>query len=229
MHNSVRCYMPKRKPELEPQTQPVKNVFSPGLIRGANKFGFMPHKQYAYIEHPIEGWRVYLRSVAFLYVEGETDPTKFIVVKKFGAGANGKTWEPPKGQMEGKDADIRSRRRPVIKILEENVRREIEEEAHIRSIKGLHHTGLIYQSAEDKYPANTYFQYHMFFGIVPRQEYEAAKAYFQEMKEHPEVIEGMAKDYLEKDAIDIYSVAKTKLFGRWSPGIVRMWLNTFPA
>jgi 8-oxo-dGTP pyrophosphatase MutT (NUDIX family) len=224
--------MPKRKSDTqtEAHTQTIKNVFSPGLIRGANKFGFMPHKQYAYIEHPIEGWRVYLRSVAFLYVEGETDPSKFIVVKKFGAGANGKTWEPPKGQMEGKDADIRSRRpRPVIKILEENVRREIAEEAHINDIKSLSHTGLIYQSAEDKYPSNTYFQYHMFFGIVPKKEYEAARTYFEELKEHPEVLETMAKDYLEKDAIDIYSAAKTKLFGRWSPGIVRMWLNTFPA
>jgi hypothetical protein len=221
--------MPKRKSASETEPQSIKNVFSPGLIRGANKFGFMPHKQYAYVEHPIEGWRVYLRSAAFLYVEGETDPSKFIVVKKFGASTNGKTWEPPKGQMEGKDADIRARNpRPVIKVLEENVRREIAEEAHIYNIKGLYHTGYVYQSAEDRYPPNTYFQYHIFLGIVPKEEYDAARTYFQQMKEHPEVLEGMAKDYLEKDAIDIYSPGKTKLFGRWSPGIVKMWLNTFP-
>jgi hypothetical protein len=204
----------------------IKNIFQPGLIRGQKRLPHDPAKQYAFVEHPIEGWRVYLRSCAFLYKEGETNPQKFIVVKKLGASPNGKTWEPPKGQMEGKDADIRSSRpRPMMKILEENVRREIAEEAHITKIRGLHHTGFIFQESEYNYKPGTYFQYHIFTGIVSNAEYRRAEEHFQGMRDHPEILETMTRDYLEKDAISIYEPGVTKLFGRWSPKIVKMWLG----
>ena len=212
------------------QLPQIKNIFQPGLIRGQRRLPHDPEKQYAYVEHPLEGWRVYMRSCAFLYREGETDPTRFIVVKKMGASEGGKTWEPPKGQMEGKDADIRSARpRPIIKILEENVRREIEEEAHITKIRGLHHTGCVFQDREYNYKPGIYFQYHIFRGIISEAEYKRAQAYFEAMKEHPEILETLSRDYLEKDAIDIYTPGKTKLFGRWSPKIVKIWLNALSA
>jgi hypothetical protein len=209
---------------MEGSHSPIKNIFQPGLIRGQKRLPHDPEKQYAYVEHPAEGWRVYMRSCAFLFVEGTTDASKFVVVKKMGGSPNGKTWEPPKGQMEGKDADIRSRRpRPVLKILEENVRREIEEEAHIKKIKGLHHTGLIFQDREYNYQPGTFFQYHIFRGTISAAEYKAAQDYFQTLQEHPEILETLTRDCLEKDAVAIYEHGKTKMFGRWSPKIIKLW------
>jgi hypothetical protein len=203
-----------------------KNIFQPGLVRGQRRLPHDPEKLYAYIEHPKEGWRVYMRSCAILHVAGETDPAKFIVVKKMGASPNGKTWEPPKGQMEGKDADIYSRRpRPVSKILEENVRREVSEEAHIERIRNLHHTGIIFQSREHNYAPNTFFQYHIFEGVVSTAEYEKARSYFESMERHPEILETLTRDRLEKDAIAVYEKGKTKMYGRWSPKIVAMYLS----
>ena len=59
------------------------NVFEPGLLRGAAKLAFAPHKRYFYVEHPVEGWRVYLRACTFLHNSMEPfDPTKFLVVKQ---------------------------------------------------------------------------------------------------------------------------------------------------
>jgi hypothetical protein len=211
---------------------PIKNIFQTGLIRGQKRLPHDPEKQYAYMKHPVEGWSVYMRSCAFLFVEGTgtvlTDPSKFIVVKKMGSSPNGKTWEPPKGQMEGKDADIYSRRpRSALKILKENVRREIYEEAHIKKIKGLHHTGLVFQDREYNYPPGTFFQYHIFYGTISDAEYNAAQEYFKSLQEHPEILETLTRDCLEKDAIAIYEHGKTKLFGRWSPKIVKLWLGVF--
>ena len=86
---------------------PPKDVFQKGLIRGSEKMPYDPEKSYFYVEHPQEGWRVYLRACCFIHEVPEEgaciDPTRFLVVKRSGRAANGKEWEPPKGQMEGKD------------------------------------------------------------------------------------------------------------------------------
>ena len=119
----------------------ILNVFQPGLIRGAARLDYAPHKRYFYVEHPTEGWRVYLRSAAFLHEAGTRfDKGRFIVVKRTGGEKGNKSWEPPKGQMEGKD--VGRSRAPVIKLLEENIRREVDEEAKICKIMSLQHTGL---------------------------------------------------------------------------------------
>ena len=78
------------------------DVFQPGLIRGSANLPFDPEKAYAYVEHPTEGWRVYLRTASFLYESSEPfQKDRFLVVKKTGAPFQAPTWEPPKGQMEG--------------------------------------------------------------------------------------------------------------------------------
>jgi 8-oxo-dGTP pyrophosphatase MutT (NUDIX family) len=203
-----------------------KNIFQPGLIRGQKRLAHDPEKRYAYVEHPTEGWRVYLRSCGFLYLPGDMaeDPSRFIVVKKMGASANGKNWEPPKGQMEGKDI-LPHATKPILRLLEENVRREISEEAHINKIRDLKYSGLVFEGREHNYPPNTYFQYHIFTGHVSYSEYARAQNYFQMLEEHPEILETLTRDRLEKDAIQIYDGPKTKMFGRWSPKIVRMYLD----
>jgi hypothetical protein len=83
----------------------IFDVFQPELIRGSECLPYAPKKRYFYVEHPTEGWRVYLRSACFIHeLYKPFNPTKFLVVKRTDADPEKASWEPPKGQMEGRDA-----------------------------------------------------------------------------------------------------------------------------
>ena len=150
----------------------VHDVFQRGLIRGAERLPFDPAKRYFYVEHPTEGWRVYLRSCCFVYekpAEGEVpDYTRFAVVKKIGMAPTDKVWEPPKGQMEGKDG---MRKGSIMQHLRENVTREVAEEARLVALQNLTHTGLVFEDREKDYPPNTFYQYHIFNAFVTPKEW----------------------------------------------------------
>ncbi len=203
------------------------DVFQPGLRRGAAKLAFAPHKRYFYVEHPTEGWRVYLRAATFIHMAGEPfDEQKFLVVKRTGGDPSKATWEPPKGQMEGKDT---SARKTVYQLLLENVRREVEEEAKVHNLQYVHHTGLIFQGREKDYPPNHFFQYHVFQAyVLPQDLFEAVKE-FDWIAEHPDAFARYKKDKREKDSLSWYNPRQTKLMGRWSPSIVAMYLQKFRA
>lgn len=204
----------------------ILDVFQPGLKRGAESLPYAPHKRYFYVEHPTEGWRVYLRACCFLHEEGVSfQKNRFLVVKRFGGDAGKKTWEPPKGQMEGKDG-LRHPKKPVLRLLEENVEREVEEESKIRMIHQLRHTGLVLQSQEKDYPKNHYFQYHVFQGFVPTQEIMNAAAEFRWLHEHPAYWSRLRADKREKDDIAWFSPKHTQMMGRWSPSLVAMYLSS---
>lgn len=204
---------------------PIYNVFQPGLIRGAARLSFAPHKRYFYVEHPTEGWRVYLRSACFIHEAGVPfNPARFIVVKRFDSNPDGKVWEPPKGQMEGKDG-LRDKNAPVIEILAENIRREVGEESKIENLHHLNHTGLVFQAREKDYPPNHYFQYHVFQAFITVHEIGNAIQKFMWLHQHPKAWERQRKDQREKDAIGWFDPHYTGLMGRWSPGIVGMYLG----
>ena len=212
----------------------ILNVFQPGLKRGeevsafARKLGYGV-KKYFYVESPKEGWRVFIRAVCFIHIKGKNfDPANFVVVKRTGGNPAYKVWEPPKGQTEGKDG-LRNPKDSLLKILKENVSREVFEEAKIDSyaLKNLKHTGLVLQSVEKDYPENTYFQYHIFNAFIDEAEYDKAKARFDWYKEHPKAWERLRKDRREKDDIDMFDPKRTLLMGSWSPSIVAMYLNNF--
>ena len=210
----------------------IINVFQKGLVRGsevsayAKKMGYGPNKRYFYVEHPEEGWRVFMRACCFIHLKGDRDPTNFVVVKGTGESASGKSWEPPKGQTEGKDG-LRDLSMPLLKVLQENLMREIEEEAKLTNVKHVKHTGLVLQGEEDKYPKNTYFQYHIFQAFIEEEDFEKAKEKFQWYRDHPKVFDKLRKDNREKDEIAWFDPKKTKMYGRWSPSIVAMYLNSF--
>lgn len=202
----------------------IKDVFQPGLIRGAERLSYAPHKRYFYVEHPVEGWRVYLRSAAFLYEANVPfDKTHFLVVKRTGGDTDKKTWEPPKGQMEGKDG--LNPKKPIKKLLEENIRREVSEEAKIYKLLNLQHTGLILQGEETDYSANTYFQYHVFQAFVPKQQLMEAFGQFDWIQDHPLAFARFRSDKREKDALTWYDEETTKMMGKWSPTLVDMYLK----
>ena len=205
----------------------IFDVFQKGLKRGAEHLPFDPKKAYAYVEHPTEGWRVYLRTASFLHPLGVPfDPNQFLVVKKAGTRPSSRSWEPPKGQMEGKD--IRGNpRSSVLELLAENARREVEEESHVSEITRLRHTGLVFQSQESSYPSNWYFQYHLFEGFLKPAQIEKSFGQFAWFKEHPKAFARVSRDRAEKDAAAWFSPSKTLLNPRWCPSILVLYLNSF--
>jgi len=202
---------------------PLFDVFQKGLIRGAAYLPFDPEKAYAYVEHPKEGWRVYLRSCVFLHPTNEPFyPQQFLVVKRSNSYPTSAVWEPPKGQMEGKEL---TKHKTILNALKENVSRETEEESHITEIERLHHTGLVFQSQETSYPTNHYFQYHIFQGFVTPQQIEQSFITFAWMKEHKKAVARWRRDRKEKDAVAWFHPRQTRVNPRWCPDIVAMYLK----
>ena len=215
--------------QSQPQT-PVLDVFQKGLKRGGENLPFDPVKKYFYVEHPTEGWRVYLRAACFIHEypsKGNCiQMNRFIVVKRADKVANGKEWEPPKGQMEWKDASRHSDT-SVLDLLKQNVRREVGEESRIQRVVGLRHTNIILQGREKDYPPNTFFQYHIFQALVYPKEWMRASQELDWYRAHPLAFARLKRDKREKDAIDWYSPSDHKLMGKWSPKLVAMYLNSF--
>ena len=232
--------MQKKEVKNRMNNSGIINVFQPGLERGqqvseyAKKMGYGPNKKYFYVETPNydndkkSGFRVFMRACCFIHLKGERDTSKFIVVKDTNLAVNGKSWEPPKGQTEGKDG-LKDPSMPLLKVLQENLRREVYEEAKIEedALQKLHHTGLVLQATEKEYPENTYFQYHIFQAFIELEDFEKAKEKFLWYKEHPKAWNRLRKDHREKNEIDWFDPKSTKLQGRWSPNIVALYLDTF--
>jgi 8-oxo-dGTP pyrophosphatase MutT (NUDIX family) len=208
-------------------TYPLFDVFQPGLLRGQEFLPYDPSKGYFYVEHPEEGWRVYLRAVCFIHEEGASfDPKRFLVVKRTGAHPGTKAWEPPKGQMEGKDA-LKHTRTHIIELLKQNVKREVEEEAHINVLHNLEHTGLIQQAIEPDFKPNTFFQYHIFRATTPVKSIQRGLNWFSWLQEHPKFFARMKRDKKEKDALAWFDPVHTRLMGRWSPILVPMYIQQY--
>lgn len=203
------------------------NVFEPDLKRGSARLDYAPDKKYFYVEHPIQGWRVYLRAAIFLHEEGKPfDSKQFLVVKRKDATASSKAWEPPKGQMEGKDG--KPANLPLIQLMANNVLREAEEEAKIKNVHKLRYTGLVVQSHEPDYPENHYFQYHIFQAYVSSYEIQKAQDKLQWLREHPSSFNKLKAYEREKDDLTWFDPEQTKLMGRWSPSIVALYLQASP-
>jgi len=199
------------------------DVFQPGLKRGSARLAYMPEKRYFYVEHPKEGWRVYMRAVVFLYEKGgPPDNQRFLVVKKTGKSPNAKSWEPIKGQMEGRDGLPRGE--PLLKLMANNVKREVEEEGKIEHITGLKYTGLVYQGQEPDYPKDHYFQYHIFTAEVSAAQLQKAADTLAWYREHPAAFNRLEGVKREKDDFAWFNPHTTHLMGRWAPGIVALYL-----
>lgn len=213
----------------------MHDVFQEGLLRGSEKMPYDPKKAYFYVETPSfresggkEGWRVFLRACCFMHEvpqEGECiDFKRFIVVKRTDGAANGKEWEPPKGQMEGKDG-LAHPRTNLLKLMAENVKREVYEESRVKRLVGLEHTNLVYEAKENDYPPNTFFQYHIFRAQVTPSTWMKAAAELDKCRANPSTFKKMKRDMREKDALAWFSPSETRIMGRWSPKIVILYLK----
>jgi len=207
---------------------PIYDVFQPGLRRGAERLPFDPSKAYAYVEHPTEGWRVYLRTAVFLHQAGDSKMDHFLVFRNSKKGASAGTWEPPKGQMEGKDL-LRHASEPLLPLMVQSLMREVEEEAHITEVLGIRYTRLVFQSVEDNYPRDKkwFFQYHLFQATVTPQVVQSTFHTFQWMKEHPKAVQRWKRDRRETDDVAWFHPKRTPLNPRWCPTIVFAYLDEF--
>jgi len=208
---------------------PIFNVFEKGLRRGAEHLAYDPTKAYAYVEHPIEGWRVYLRNAAFLHIDPE-QIDKFLVFRNSKKGykqTKKGIWEPPKGQMEGKDL-LHHSRTPLLKLLSNALKREVEEEAHVTEIKEIRYTGLVFQSQEDpvKEP-NVYFQYHIFQYLLEPHVVQEVFNDFEWIKDHPKAFSRFKRDRKETDRVAWFDPKETPLNPRWCPTIVFAYLKEY--
>ena len=211
----------------------MHDVFQRGLIRGAMRMPFDPEKRYFYVEHPTEGWRVFLRACCFIHEkpdpsaeEQTVDLMRFVVVKRAYKARSGKEWEPPKGQMEGKDG-LRNPGDSIMTILKQNLKREVAEESRIEKLQNMEYTGLVLEGRERDYPPNTFFQYHIFRATVEPREWMRASEELTWFREHPIAFERQKRDRKEKDEIAWFSPSETRIMGRWSPKIVGMYLKKF--
>ena len=140
---------------------PIYDVFQKGLIRGAEHLPYDPEKAYAYVEHPVEGWRVYLRNAVFLQEAG-APADHFLVFRNSKKGGAKGTWEPPKGQMEGKDL-LRRPSEPLVGLLVNALMREVEEEVGLKvSFDELYYLGIVKECIDSpgrfvRHLCHTYF------------------------------------------------------------------------
>jgi hypothetical protein len=205
---------------------PIFDVFQKGLIRGAEHLSYDPTKAYAYVEHPTEGWRVYLRGAAFLH-EDPLQLDRFMVFRNSKPKYSRKNiWEPPKGQMEGKDL-LRRPNEPLLRLMTNSILREVEEEAHVTNIKQTRYTGLVFQSQESSYPKNWFFQYHIFQMIITTETVDSVFDTFAWMEEHPKAVKRWRRDRKETDRVAWFEPKDTPLNPRWCPTIVYAYLKTY--
>jgi hypothetical protein len=220
---------------------PIFDIFQKGLIRGAEHLSYDPTKAYAYVEHPTEGWRVYLRGAAFLHKavmlssseKNTAPPDLAIEMDKFLVFRNSKPkrshkniWEPPKGQMEGKDL-LRHPKEPLLRLMTNSILREVEEEAHVTDIKETRYTGLVFQSQESTYPKNWFFQYHLFQILLTPTAVQNVFDTFTWMKEHSKAVARWRRDRKETDRVAWFNPRETPLNPRWCPTIVFAYLKTY--
>lgn len=219
----AKNYSPGVTPGMTPG---MIDVFQEGLRRGSERLPYDPAKKYAYVEHPQEGWRVYLRSAVFIHEEGNPNSRRFLVVKRTGTRMTSAAWEPPKGQMEGKDlTGIHGRNQSLLQVLKENARRETVEESFIEDLQNLEHTGLVFQGQESSYPSNHYFQYHIFRAFVSPSALQKSYEIFDWIAHNKAEFMKWKRDIREKDAIAWFNPRTTKLNPRWCPSIVALYLD----
>jgi len=209
----------------------MHDIFQRGLIRGAERMPFDPEKRYFYVQHPTEGWRVYLRACCFIHEKPSTseeviDPMRFVVVKRAHKSAEGKEWEPPKGQMEGKEG-LRHPGDSIMTILKYNLKREVLEESRIQNLQNMDYTGIVLEGRERDYPPNTFFQYHVFRATVTTREWMRASEELAWYRAHPAAFEKQKRDKKEKDDISWFNPSETRIMGRWSPKLVAMYLQKY--
>ena len=166
---------------------------------------FPSGKEYLYIQRP-SGERVFIRNILFIHPVG--DDKTIAVVHEWGKNPK-KEYEPPKGQMEWKEAKgaIRNKGVPATKLatmMKAAVIREIGEEAKFlkSELKDVHQIALEYEQSFEGAPLKTdRFSYQFWKATVTEASMKKAQARVQELVDNPEHTKTLKPDLREKDGL----------------------------
>jgi hypothetical protein len=179
---------------------------------------FPSGKKYLYIHQP-SGERVFIRNILFIHAPG--DPKRIALVHEWGRNPK-KEYEPPKGQMEWKEAKMYGARpnqsvseAQLMKMMKAAVIREIGEEAKFtpRELKEVHSLPLVYeQSFKGGHLKKDRFRYQFWSASVSEADMKVAQERIQKLVDDPEGTARLKADLREKDGL-IW----------WTPTDVESW------
>ena len=168
---------------------------------------FPSGKEYLYIDQP-SGERVFIRNI--LFIHAPDDPKKIALVHEWGKNPK-KEYEPPKGQMEWKEAQMYGAspnqsvtETQLMKMMKAAVIREIGEEAKFtpRELKGVHPLPLVYEQSFKGAPLKKdRFRYQFWSASVSETAMKAAQQRIQALVDDPEGTARLKADLREKDGL----------------------------
>jgi hypothetical protein len=154
-------------------------------------------KQYTYIQ--THSGPVFLRNIIFLVNTRNKD--QIAIVREW----NGRTWEPPKGQMEWKEFKGARVQTPdaLLSFMRDGVLREMTEEASVlpSEIKQLRLLPLRYTEAWPEAGKGAQFQYQFWTAKLSPETMHKAQARIATLVKNPDLVAMLPPDMSEKDAI----------------------------
>jgi hypothetical protein len=168
---------------------------------------FSSGKEYLYIHQP-SGERVFIRNI--LFIHPANDPKTIAMVHEWGKNPK-KEYEPPKGQMEWKEAKMYGAvpnksvtEKQLITMMKAAVIREIGEEAKFtkQELKQVTLLPLVYEQSFKGAPLSTdRFRYQFWSATVSEASMKKAQARVQELVDNPEHTKTLKPDLREKDGL----------------------------
>jgi hypothetical protein len=168
---------------------------------------FPSGKEYLYIHQP-SGERVFIRNI--LFIHPANDPKTIALVHEWGKHPK-KEYEPPKGQMEWKEAKMYDAvpnksvtEKQLLTMMKAAVIREIGEEAKFtkQELKQVTPLPLVYEQSFKGAPLRTdRFRYQFWSATVSEASMKKAQARVQELLDNPEHTKTLRPDLKEKDGL----------------------------
>ena len=196
---------------------------------------FPSGKEYLYIEQP-SGERVFIRNILFIHLQG--DPTTIAVVHEWGKNPK-KEYEPPKGQMEWKEAKMYGAtphqsvtEKQLMTMMKAAVIREIGEEAKFTKteLKLVHPLPLVYEQSFKGAPLKTdRFRYQFWSAMVTETSMKKAQERIQQLVDDPEGTKLLKPDLKEKDGLIWWKPSDgwNMIRGGFSSNMTEQYYSTF--
>jgi len=168
---------------------------------------FPSGKEYLYIHQPSDE-RVFIRNILFIHPAG--DEKTIALVHEWGKNPK-KEYEPPKGQMEWKEAKLygavpnqQVSETKLMMMMKAAVIREIGEEAKFlkSELRNVQPLPLVYEQGFKGAPLKTdRFRYQFWTATVSQASMKKAQERIQQLVEDPEGTKLLKPDLREKDGL----------------------------
>jgi len=179
-----------------------------------NYHKFPSGKEYLYIQQPSDE-RVFIRNI--LFIHPADDEKTIAVVHEWGKNPK-KEYEPPKGQMEWKEAKMYGAvpnqsvtEKQLMTMMKAAVIREIGEEAKFlkSELKNVHPLPMVYEQGFTGAPLKTdRFRYQFWSATVSEAAMKKAQERVQKLVDDPEGTKLLKPDLKEKDGLIWWNPSK---------------------